>query len=322
MDAVFVNFEKDIIELRQHINYIKSISLQVPHGSDVQIYINSLPNRQFNYKSLVISLYGIVESYAEKFITKYLEELSILIKEYSNLKKTIQNKNVYNTANLALKVIEQKLIKYNHLKEEDLISNLHSCIINSPTYLINYDAFTMLTGNMTHLRMSDLFKQVGIDLNEKFANYTDFNLSSENQFKKLDELVEMRNEVAHGSVSSFLDPSQIEEYVDFIERYFKNLLIVLKVDIKQEKLKYWKNNYAVKINNTSVFNGNIVGFENAQNLIVSTASLIIIEKLDKSCQVANVLNIHEFDNGSITLKLEPETNLKSTHQFYLKLENA
>jgi hypothetical protein len=270
----------------------------------------------------VISLYGIVESYAEKFITKYLEELSILIKEYSNLKKTIQNKNVYNTANLALKVIEQKLIKYNHLKEEDLISNLHSCIINSPTYLINYDAFTMLTGNMTHLRMSDLFKQVGIDLNEKFANYTDFNLSSENQFKKLDELVEMRNEVAHGSVSSFLDPSQIEEYVDFIERYFKNLLVVLKVDIKQEKLKYWKNNYAVKINNTSVFNGNIVGFENAQNLTVSTASLIIIEKLDKSCQVANVLNIQEFDNGSITLKLEPETNLKSTHQFYLKLENA
>jgi hypothetical protein len=28
MDAVFVNFEKDIIELRQHINYIKSISLK------------------------------------------------------------------------------------------------------------------------------------------------------------------------------------------------------------------------------------------------------------------------------------------------------
>lgn len=322
MDTVFVDFQKDIIELRQHINYIKSISSQVTQGSDISLYINSLSNRKFNYKSLVISLYGTIESYAEKFIMKYLEELSSLIKEYSNLKKTIQDKNIFNTASLALKVMEQKLIKYNHLKETDLISNLHSCIINSSGYLINYDAFTMLTGNMTHSRMSDLFKQVGIDLNLKFGKYTDFNLSSENQFKKLDELVEMRNEVAHGSMSSFLDPSQIEEYVDFIERYFNNLLIVLKIDIKQEKLNYWKNNYAVKIDNTSVFNGNIIGFNNVQNLKVSTTSLIIIQKADTSYQVANVLSIKQFENGSITLKLEPETNLKSTHQFYIKLETA
>lgn len=244
----------------------------------------------------------------------------MLIKEYSNLKQTIQDKNIYNTASLALKVIEQKMIKYSHLKEVDLISNLHSCIINSSTYLINYDAFTMLTGNMTHSRMSDLFKQVGVDLNGKFAKYTDFNLSSENQFKKLDELVEMRNEVAHGSISSLLDPTQIEEYIAFIERYFRNLYSILKIDIEQEKLNYWKNNHSVKIDNPIVFDGNIVGFDNVQNLTVSKTSLIIIQRADQSCQVAYVLNIQKNVNGSVTMKLAPTTNIKSNHQFYIKAE--
>jgi hypothetical protein len=323
MQTVLASFQNEILELREHINYITNVSSEINSSSPLSRYVNSITKKRFNYKSLIISLYGIVENYSEKFIIKYLEVISSSITEYSNLKDIIKNQNIQNSATLILKIIDQKNLKYNHLKEIDLITNLYTCVNNHPNYLINYEAFTILSGNLKHSKIQGLFKQVGVDLNSGFILHTDFNLSNtENQFKKLDELVEMRNEIAHGNTSTLLDPSQIEEYVDFIEKYFTNLYKLLLVDLKQEELKYWKNNHSLKLENTKVFNGNIIGFNNIQNIVISNSSLIIVEKSgtpNVSYQTASVLNIKKFPNNDITLKLSSVSNLKDNQQFYIKL---
>lgn len=319
MQQVFKEFETEIKELREHIFYIKSISNEIDENSKLYSYISSITKKKFNYKSLIISLYGIVESFSEKFVIKYLENISILISEYPNLKKIIQNKNIYNSALLALKVIEQKSIKYNHLKENEIIENLYSCINNDNNYILNYDSFTMFSGNLKHQKICDLFTQIGIDLNTEFTKKADFNLSnSENQFKKLDELVEMRNEVAHGNINQLLNPSEIEEYVEFIEKYFTNLFEILEEDLNQEKLNYWIKNYSIEIEDTSIFKGNILGFNNFKNLIVTNESEIIVEKGNKKFKIAKVIKIKNFDNNDITIKLEINSTLRKNQKFHLK----
>lgn len=320
MNLSLKEFEAEISELRQHLQYIQNISTEIGEKSSLYMYVNSVTKRTFNYKSLIISLYGIVENYSDKFIKAYLENLTAIISEYSNLKEVIKKKNIRNSADLTLKVFDNKYLKYKHLKEVDLIKNLNSCLTDVPNYLLNYDGFTILSGNMKHAKICELFKQIDLDLNQEFRKHTDFNLSnSENQFIKLDELVEMRNEVAHGSVISLMDPSQIVEYVNFIEKYFKSLYKILAIDLEQEKLKYWTKFHCIEIENAKVFSGNIVGFSNLKNIPVTNESLIIIMKSDGSFQSAEILNIKSFDNNDLTLKLKSNTNLTGNRKFFYKI---
>lgn len=321
MNSILYQFEIEIDELRKHLDYVKNISAEINSLSPLFSYVNSLTKKKFNYNSLIISLYGIVENYSEKFIVSYLENMSSVISEYPNLKESIRNKNIYNSASLTLKVIDKKFLKYNHLKEIDLITNLNSCLTNLPNYSLNYESFTMLSGNMKHSKMCDLFKQIDLDLNAAFIKHTEFNLSrSENQFKKLDELVDMRNEVAHGNVNTLLNPNQIEEYVDFIEKYLKNLHKILVIDLEQEKLKYWKKHHSILLENISIFGGNIIGFNNKKNILINNSSIIIIEKNNSSLRIATIEKIITFPNGDITVKLNTDSNIKDTQQFYIKSE--
>lgn len=321
MDNVVDNFNIEIKELRDHLNYIENISNEISNTSPLFPYVNSLTKKKFNYNSLIISLYGIVENYSEKFIVKYLENISLIISEYPNLKNSIKKKNIYNSASLTLKVIEKKLSKYSHLKENDLITNLNTCLTNLPNYSLNFESFTMLLGNMKHSRMCELFSQIDIDLNQSFIKHTEFNLSSsENQFIKLDELVDMRNEVAHGNVSTLLTPNQVQDYVDFIEKYFKNLHKILAFDLEQEKLKYWKTNHSIQLENTIVFTGNIIGFNNVKNIKVDRNSLIIIHKKDQTFKLASIEEVRTFPNNDITLKLNSNSTIKENQLFYIKTE--
>ena len=126
MNLSLKEFEAEISELRQHLQYIQNISTEIGEKSSLYMYVNSVTKRTFNYKSLIISLYGIVENYSDKFIKAYLENLTAIISEYSNLKEVIKKKNIRNSADLTLKVFDNKYLKYKHLKEVDLIKNLNS----------------------------------------------------------------------------------------------------------------------------------------------------------------------------------------------------
>ncbi len=319
MSTVLINFQSELLELREHLSYIQNIPKEIPATSPLFYYINSVTKKKFNYKSLIISLYGLVENFAEKFIIEYLQNLSAIIAEYPNLKNKIKDNNLFNSANLALKVIDQKNAKYNHIKEADIISNLHSCLTNSPNYQMNLESFTILAGNLKHSKMCELFKQIDIDLNAGFIKHTDFNLSSsENQFKKLDELVELRNEVAHGGLNSLLDSSEVEEYVDFIDRYFTNLQKLLSIDLEQEKLNYWVKFNAVELEDATVFKGNIIGFTNSKNISGTNQSLVIIVRKDKSFTTATIDEIRTYDNKDVTLKLRSSIEIKANQRFFIK----
>lgn len=319
MDTVLKNFIDEIEELKKHIDYIKNVNKSIPSQDPLFSYINSSTKKKFNYKSLIISLYGIIEFYSENFLTKYLEEMNHIIPHYNELKQKIKETNLINSANLTLKVIENKHHKYSGLNAEDIIINLNSCLTNINPYTINYPSFTLLSGNLKHSKICDLFKQIDINVEQQFNQLTDFkNISSENKYHKIDDIVDRRNEIAHGSLNNILDISEFPDYVDFIERYFKSLYQILKFDIEQERLKYLLNYHSIEFENVRIFPGNIIGFTNVKKVWFRKSDKIIIKKSEGELSIAKISDLKPFKNtNEITLKLKPKTNLKDNQKFYL-----
>jgi hypothetical protein len=316
MHQIFVGLSKEIEELRLHIEYIKNVPTQIKSKSKLVPYINSLTKKKFNYNSLIITLYGIVESYSEKIIKNYLLELSTIVKNYNYLSTKIQEQHLIQTANLSLRVIEAKTPKYSHLDPFDIIRNIYSCINCDPNYTMNYDSFIILSGNLKHQKICELFKQVDIDLDNRLKALPDFNKTiSENHFNKIDELVVMRNEIAHGSTSTLLNPLEIEGYVEFVSKYFRNLKFILTSNLEQEKLKYIKNHESIILENALVFGGNIVGFSNVAKNKISVKNNIIVEKDKGKLFFATMLEIKKKRNLDVTFKLN--VNIRQGNKFYL-----
>ena len=112
MINVINNFNKEILELRQHISYSDSIINLVPADSTNFKYVSSPTRKKLDYKLLIISIYGMIESYSEQFIINYFEHLTEVVPYYIDLKPKIKEAHIFNSANLASKILENKYGKY------------------------------------------------------------------------------------------------------------------------------------------------------------------------------------------------------------------
>ena len=76
MKDIFNNFTSEINNLRNHIIYMENVKSSLNNTDPLYNYVSSLEKRRFDYKSLIISLYGIIEYFSEKFLITYLEKIS------------------------------------------------------------------------------------------------------------------------------------------------------------------------------------------------------------------------------------------------------
>lgn len=319
MNILLEEFQKEINELREHIFYIKNIKGSVKQESEFISYLSSTTEKKFNYKSLIISLYGIIEYFSENFLKKYLEELTQVVPEYEKLDSKIKEGHIRNTANLALK-IGSGYHKYRSISADDIIHNLSGCLNNQQPYTMNYEAFTLLSGNLKHSKICELFGQVDVDINQEFTELGSFpNIDSENKYHKIDDIVERRNEIAHGGLSNLLDITEFDDYIDFLELYVQSLAKILITKIQQTQFLYLKPSLLelTGLEEFKIFPGKIIGFNNKQKIDFTESDEILIEKGDGKIMRAKILNILK-KQGYISLKLEVPSNLKSNQKFYLK----
>lgn len=318
MVNIYNEFNTELVELRNHLKYVQNIENDLPTTSPLYKYIKSSEKRKFNYKALVISLYGIIEKFSEKFLTKYLELISTDVPNYESVKDKIKDVHLSNSATLTLKVIENKHQKYSSLDAKTIVKNLYSCINNDSPYIINKTSFTLASGNLKHSKICDLYKQVDINIEQMFDKFTTFkNITSEKKYNKIDEIVDRRNEIAHGSLSSILDSSEFPDYIDFVEKYFEALYYILDYDLNQEKYKYILKYHTKEIENITIYPGNIIGFKNTKRFWFFKNQKILVEKLEGGISDAKIesFKIYKQING-ITIKLKPKTNLKPNQKFY------
>jgi len=264
MEAIRIKFINELFELKHLINFYNLESKLLrdfsPNDSSDEVNyllelsanlkIFSLSKRQFNYKSIIISLYGSFERFIENCLTTYTETLNKIILHYNKLPEAILKNHYFLSLDLLNKVEQPKYS--GPLKKEDIIKNLHTCININEGYQINKEAFAQHTSNFRSQTIDDSFKNVGIPnisrrilgvedfqkyLKEKFELTEDSNLNIDESLSLLNELAERRNDVAHGVPSEILSNEILIDYINFFEKYANALLELLNNELLRLELE-------------------------------------------------------------------------------------
>lgn len=299
--------------------------------------LSSFNKRTYEYSSLIISIYGVLERYIEDLIVEYLSLLNSMITSYLNLPLIIRDNHFEFSAQLIKNLSKPKFAPLT--SKEDIINNLHSCITNN-NYKLNYHAYIDHAANFRQDTILNSLTNVGIlDINNRLIKIKRFErhiLTKYNArnigtidintiFSTLSELAERRNEVAHGNISDLLGLGPINDIIQFIKEYVFALYELAKNDyIKLIST----NNFTSKITPALNPSSNIVCFI-SNNGSVTIGDYIICTTSFNEIGINQIVDIHLNNNqvttatwtSSSTICLKCANKIKKGIDFYLINQN-
>ena len=315
MYVIFESLNMDLVELKNQIDFIEQSKIEIPPTSRIYEYSISISKKKFEYNSIIISLYGIVENYLERFCFEYIELVETTIPNYSCLDAGFTESHFKLSLDLANKIIGKKHQKYLDLDKVAIIHNLNNCLTNDSNYKLNKEAFTINTGNCNHKKNCETISSMNINnFNAKMVKLNNFNPNSENAFNKIDDLVQRRNEVSHGNVSDFLGTTELIPFIDFIENYMLSIAVILQAEIIELNNLFLKKYRSTVIENHIYCSSQIIGIENGVDLELKIGGEILFVKGNGSLDVCNIIDLKELENKIITIKLNKK--IKKNYMFY------
>lgn len=88
----------------------------------------------------------------------------------------------------------------------------------------------------------------------------------------------------------------------------------MKDEIIRINNNYKKEYCSILINDTFFFKGNIIGISKGTELNLKNGDEILIEKADYSVKRSTIIDLRDFKDESVTIKLNK--NIKKTDKFY------
>jgi hypothetical protein len=188
--------------------------------------------RRFDYNSVIISLYGLLEQYVESLVRGYVAALNAVVPQYNDLPDPIKNAHVSLSMTLLGKVSQSRY--RGTITTAGLVSNLHSCLSNATPFRINTDGFCHHAANFRAEMVDEVLGRVGVpSVSQRLRVFSPFaeylvqeypgrnhaSIAADEMFYYLNDLAERRNEVAHGSPSQLLSNQILLDYVAFIDAY-------------------------------------------------------------------------------------------------------
>ena len=317
MDSVLLtNFNIELSQIHEYIKHIEIVNtlsaIKTPELNHLELVplINQnkvfyKDKRAFEYKAVIISLYGILEKHIEIFIKEYLTSLSKIIIHYNDLNKTIIN----NHFNLSLNLIKKTdYSKFNHLDKDNILNILNNCIKCPENYELNLDSFIISSnGNLKHEKICGLFSGINVKLDSLLKNSPSFSLSenSANVFNTIDELVDRRNDTAHGADNiDRLNNTELIVHIDFLEKYFTEIFNILKNELLQNEYQYQiKKEIYKEINILKKYKNNtIIGFYK-ENFNYQIGERVLIKTKDNFTK-DSIINFEEHTENRITIEFE------------------
>ncbi len=177
---------------------------------------NSTITRRQNYVSAVIVLYGALERFVEESVEEYVEEMVSLHSEFRELPQGLRDRHT------RLTIDYLALLKDGKVRETEDISSvvavLHDCLSGNERYGLNARAFLVRSSNMNLKRIRDIICSLGLHISARRVLYApayDAFLTGaggplakemndnevEGALDHVDELVRLRNDIAHGVVN-------------------------------------------------------------------------------------------------------------------------
>ena len=344
------NFTREVNQIREylkHIQYVNDVSAYAVLETDneqIRNLLNTLKEhdrsfrtdkRIFEYKASIISLYGLLEKYVELWIKEYLDSLSNVVPEYNKIDQKIRDNHFELSLKLINTITTRETAKYQHLTKEEVLKKLNDCIVNPSKYQINTDAFVLLSGNLKHNKIVELFNKLNLDLNdellknEELKNEIGLNQNTISRiekdilYNKINDLVERRNQIAHGSeeVDDILSISELEPYIQFLEKYCQAIFQTLfEQVIKNESIHTFQ-----KVENViKIFGNKVLAFA-IENYTIKVGDMLIIQTKEGRFYKKPILTI-ELNNQrepefTITEKtkiaVSVDYKIKDNHTFYI-----
>lgn len=338
-----LNQTKEYLKHIQYVNDVTAYSVLESDNEQIKELLNTLKDhdrsfrtdkRIFEYKASIISLYGLLEKYVEIWIKEYLDSLSRVVPKYNKLDKKIRDNHFELSLKLINTITTRESAKYQHLTKEEVLNKLNECIINPSNYQINTEAFVLLSGNLKHNKIVELFKYLTLDLNNELSKNEDLNneigldkttifqTSKDDLYNKINDLVERRNQIAHGSeVLDILGISALEPYIQFLDKYCQAIFQTLFEQlIKQESIHIFQ-----KIENVINTCGNKVLVFEIENYTIKVGDMLIVETKEGRFYKKPILTIEldkiEYpeltiiEKTSIGVSVEPK--IKNNQTFYI-----
>lgn len=344
------NFTREINQIREylkHIQYVNDVAAYHVQNNDneqIKNLLNTLHShyrgfrtdkRIFEYKASIISLYGLLEKYVELWIKEYLDSLSNVVPEYNKIDQKIRDNHFELSLKLINTITSRETAKYQHLTKEEVLKKLNDCIVNPSKYQINTDAFVLFSGNLKHNKIVELFNKLTLDLNdellknEELRNEIGLNQNTISRiekdilYNKINDLVERRNQIAHGSeeVDDILSISELEPYIQFLDKYCQAIFQTLFEElIKQESIHIFQ-----KIENViNTYGNKVLAFE-LENYTIKVGDMLIVETKEGRFYKKPILTIElnkksyqeltVLEKTNVAVSVEPK--IKDNQIFYI-----
>ncbi|TYS45622.1 MAE_28990/MAE_18760 family HEPN-like nuclease [Bacillus infantis] len=263
-------------------------------------------NKVFTYNSIIVSLYGLLESFIENLIKEYIDYLSQSIPNYNDLPEPIKNNHYLFSADL---INNLSLPKYkDKITKELIVSNLYSCsnCKGLKNYTLNIEAFTQHNYNFRDQTINAFFSAVGVSnitsLLLSFQQFKDYldneDIRPEEAFKLLNDLAERRNRVAHGTEENdILDLEQLSRYVDYIEKLANCLNEVIAIQAIPHLVQSG-DNITLLGQPLRIFSDKTLGIE-LEGVIISKGSTLFLMREDGKYS-STVINSIQINNDEFT----------------------
>lgn len=262
MRTALLQFSRDLddlmhyLELQELETSLLALRVDVDSRSQAEVILLQLQNshrsnsvkRRFVYNSVIISLYGFFEQYIEELLRKYALTISEIVPIYEKLPEKVVKRHIELSYALITRNEQERF--ENTTSTQQIIANLHSCMNNIGSYNINAEAFSIHTANFRMSVIEQSFINFGIDgLPTKIRDAIPFveylrnrdptrnisRIKTSEAFSYLEHLVDRRNEVAHGILSSNILANDIlKDYITFFHAFGKAIYDV----IRRETLQY------------------------------------------------------------------------------------
>lgn len=318
------SFTSDINDIREYIKHINIVNdVEIAHRTSTDEAIIKLRDhlhsfgfskKLFEYKSITISLYGILEKYIGLWTKEFVSQLPKIILDYNCFTEKFREDHFHLSVKLLSLIGDKKLSKYEKIKREDVLSKLSSCIETPHNFELNSDAFYLHSGNLRHSRISETLNTLDIKITDRLKaisqrqntflsrSHSDIANKGEELFRLIDELVDRRNDIAHGEdIDNILSITEFEDYVDFLEEYGRAVHQALSEKINQFEADFLYKEIA---NVKGIFkNGSVLCFE-IENSEIRKGDKIIVKLHDGGFIKKEILEIQKnnetFEKISIT----------------------
>ena len=213
---------------------------------------------------------------------------------------------------------------------------MNQCIVNPTGYKFNTEAFVLFSGNLKHRQIAKIFELINVNLNETLKKNVTLNqylkndrgitnisnIDTEILYNKINDLVERRNQIAHGSeLDNILDISELENYIHFLEIYCEALFEILSKELikKESSYTFQKIEKVVKI-----FDNKILAFE-IENYTIRVGDILIVETIENKFSRKTIQKIElnkkpyteltVIEKTNIAILVEP--SIKENQKFYI-----